>query len=271
MNTDSYFAMGKTHTVCQDYARHGIVTDQSWHRNHPFAIVSDGCSSCPDTDIGARLLAVALANTFNMLDCFDYNLALQRAEASAKALSLSPYSLSATLVTAYMDDTGFLRCAFVGDGCIAVKLKDGTGFMAESDHNGAPKYLAYRAVEGGEANYDAVFSKPRMVRFLEIPGLPLSTLMTEHKLMPSSDEYVTWFDLDPDTVEYVLLLSDGASSFVDAGFAHVPVQDVVAKLMDIKSTAGDFIRRRVKFFLAKECPKLGWQHSDDLGVAGIVL
>src|SRR5215203_2249321 len=48
MNTDCFFNIGATHSVCQDY----VVAS-------PYLILSDGCSSSPDTDIGARLLVKA--------------------------------------------------------------------------------------------------------------------------------------------------------------------------------------------------------------------
>ena len=46
MTSDSFFAIGKAHTVCEDYARDGKIPDTE----RVFAIVSDGCSSSPDTD-----------------------------------------------------------------------------------------------------------------------------------------------------------------------------------------------------------------------------
>ena len=58
-NADAFFSIGKTHMVCEDYARAG--TQQN---GLPYALVCDGCSSSPDTDIGARLLGMAAATTF---------------------------------------------------------------------------------------------------------------------------------------------------------------------------------------------------------------
>lgn len=263
MNSDSYFAIGKTHDVCQDYARHGAVTDmQAWHRDHPYAIVCDGCSGCPDTDVGARLLGIAAEARFIQHDNFDYQDILNRAVNAAAPLGLGPYSLSATLLTAHVTDQGRLRCAFIGDGVIAVRMKDGTGFIAESDHNGAPKYLSYMLAAPGQ--YEDMFPAVRRVVWSQLTEKP--ALCPELAV----DDYVTGFELNADDVELVLLMTDGAGSFIDAEFRRVPVSDVVRRLMDIKSLTGEFVKRRVKFFLTKECPKLGWQHGDDLGVVGII-
>ncbi|HYO91642.1 MAG TPA: hypothetical protein VEQ40_08400, partial [Pyrinomonadaceae bacterium] len=64
MNADSAFLIGATHAVCQDYAVAGNGTPDeraavSNLQANPYVILSDGCSSSPDTDIGARLLVKA--------------------------------------------------------------------------------------------------------------------------------------------------------------------------------------------------------------------
>ena len=56
MTADAYFAIGRTHDVCQDYALASDDVPKTW------ALVSDGCSSSPASDIGARLLGRAAAH-----------------------------------------------------------------------------------------------------------------------------------------------------------------------------------------------------------------
>jgi len=50
MNADSYFEIGSTHLVCQDYALSGLYKDMC------YGIVSDGCSSAENSEIGAQIL-----------------------------------------------------------------------------------------------------------------------------------------------------------------------------------------------------------------------
>jgi hypothetical protein len=56
--TDSYFEIGNTHEVCQDYALSGKLNDNLY-----YAIITDGCSQshkeCGEVDLGARVVAYA--------------------------------------------------------------------------------------------------------------------------------------------------------------------------------------------------------------------
>ncbi|MBC8139363.1 MAG: protein phosphatase 2C domain-containing protein, partial [Fibrella sp.] len=64
--SDAAFAIGKTHKVCQDYALTGDA-----HATIPTVWLSDGCSSSPHTDIGARLLThVALDRVTDLATAF---------------------------------------------------------------------------------------------------------------------------------------------------------------------------------------------------------
>jgi hypothetical protein len=58
MNANHYFSIGKDHAICQDYAISKLIN------NGGCAILSDGCSSSPSTDIGSRLLAMAAYDVF---------------------------------------------------------------------------------------------------------------------------------------------------------------------------------------------------------------
>ena len=55
--SDSYFKIGKTHLICQDYALH----------SEGHISLSDGCSSSPNTDIGSRLLCLINKNNRSLV------------------------------------------------------------------------------------------------------------------------------------------------------------------------------------------------------------
>jgi hypothetical protein len=62
MKADSYFEIGSTHQVCQDYALAYASDDFA------YAIMSDGCTSSLNTDIGARLVSVIARDAINYLN-----------------------------------------------------------------------------------------------------------------------------------------------------------------------------------------------------------
>ena len=56
MNANCAINIGSTHALCQDYALA--------RNDGPYVILSDGCSSSPDTDVGSRLLVKASEKIF---------------------------------------------------------------------------------------------------------------------------------------------------------------------------------------------------------------
>ena len=96
MNADHHFWMGKTHNVCEDYAMSGTSGGVS------YAIVSDGCSSSPDTDFGARILArAALKHIYQAWSLEKYSdSVINTARSGALSLGLPQRALDATLLVA---------------------------------------------------------------------------------------------------------------------------------------------------------------------------
>jgi serine/threonine protein phosphatase PrpC len=236
MNADSTFIIGATHAVCQDYA---VARDA-------YAIVSDGCSASPDTDIGARLLVKAAEQ---LLHTNHDRSALHEAAARlalewAKPINLPPESLDATLLTAFIsDDELLVTCS--GDGVIVAERNDGgLDVHVISFPSGYPFYPAY-------------WHQPdRLDAFLSTSG-PIE--QTRHFRFKTS-EY-----------KYVALVSDGIHSFLNTSqtiTSPVSMAEVLGELVSFKSLHGAFVARRVKRFI-KDCRARGWQHSDDLSIAAI--
>ena len=83
-HADSYFSIGHSHDICQDYAAHSDA--------EPIAVMSDGCSGAPMTDWGARLLV------HNHLKYgLEGDTALHVAKAKTKALEIPVEALYGTL------------------------------------------------------------------------------------------------------------------------------------------------------------------------------
>lgn len=261
MQADCYFTGGTSHKVCQDYARAGrLLLGQA------YAIVSDGCSSSPDTDVGAHLLVLAashrlLTNSQNPIGLWPGECIWNARR--AMPLVLAPTCLDATLLLA-VEDFGKIRIQVAGDGMVVARKQDGTRTVLDFDCGGAPPYLSYCLDDPARREaWIKAYGKVTIRRNFSEDGMV----------------YLPWQEGgDPvyqavfmaDQYDLVLLLSDGVHSFRHRETQEpIPASDVVDRIMDFKTMTGEFLTRRMRAFLGRECRELGWTHYDDVGVAAI--
>src|ERR1043166_8156900 len=95
MNADATINIGSTHAICQDYA---IARGR-------YVVLSDGCSSSPDTDIGARLLVKALDQSLSTATNIEelHKESARIALGWASMLGLPAQSVDATLLSAHVE------------------------------------------------------------------------------------------------------------------------------------------------------------------------
>lgn len=273
MNADSIFTIGATHSVCQDYT----VAENSSTAT-PYVILSDGCSTSPDTDIGARLLIKAAEQILkthqeeepSQLARDASFLALKWAE----TIGLTPQSIDATLLTAYISgDELLVACS--GDGVIVVGSAAGSvDAYSVSYPAGYPLYPAY--VHQPE-RFDALLSTDRSqkeVNHFHSPSID-EPLLLESTF--SSNSITQVFRFRTSDYKYAAVVSDGVHSFLSTdqttlGKRVEPVQmaEVLKELVSFKSLNGAFVARRVKKFL-KDSKSRQWQHADDLSIGVIHL
>lgn len=267
MNSDAHYAIGSSHTVCQDYARAGstqhapgVVSDRC------FALLADGCSSSAHSDLGARFLVCAAIHALTVYgDSIDADWMIGRAAAAADSLSIPRGCLDATLLAAWQRDDGSVQVWAAGDGVVAARRRDGRIETWVIDDGGAPGYLSYRLSEERRALYlREGFGQRRIVHALA------DQVVSEDSL----DAMSPWMlQLDSNVYELIILASDGVTSFerVHAdGREPVAPLKVLEQLLAVKSTRGEFLLRRTRRFLGRFCREENWQHSDDLAVAAIV-
>lgn len=273
VNTDAFFSIGQTHMVCQDYAKAGF------QRNGlPYAVLSDGCSTSKDTDIGARLLCLAAAFNMHWIagnECSFQDresTILEGARQGAMAMSLSPFCLDATLLAAYWTEregkvgTGV---SMRGDGVVVARTRDGKTCIYSVDHEyNAPRYMSYDLDPKRLEGYMKVYGDRSRVRTI-VTGTDIDGTTT------FNGHGEDWFFAASD-YDLVMLLSDGAHTFqerVATGTSRtlvdVPFLGVIDQLLKIKSWTGKFMQRRCHKFLAHFCPAHNWQHTDDFSVAAI--
>lgn len=260
IHTDSYFAMGKTHKVCQDYAA-------THNRDSKMILaVSDGCSSSPDTDFGSRILvrtsiSEALSHEF---DNYTPISIMQQAARVQEELRLSPYSLDATLLLAGFHDDQ-LKIQVFGDGVVLVKFKNGDSTTWEIRvENNAPPYMSYLWDETRLEKYLAAKNKKTVWKSKN--GNPPKEVELEPEKF--------WLELvvSVQEIEAVFLFSDGISSFnrmLNGAWQPIPLQEVLAQITAVKNVNGEFMVRRMRKFLYDFCPKNNWIHEDDVAVAAL--
>lgn len=262
MNSDSAFYIGKTHQVCQDYAKHfpGI------------AVISDGCSSSSNTDWGARLLTLTASQEL-LTSEFNPNSVITKTERHASGLGLETTCLDATLLYALVKDGSYkLRC--FGDGVFAKIRKDGTVEISEIEFSsGAPYYLSYQLSETRLKQYLEKFGFNKIIKQYTILDGKIKNFMVTEDQDPS----ILGFSETGSIKDYVALvvMSDGILSFQQSTttetskvVAPIKIEEVLVQALGFKNYFGSFVQRRMQAF-RKECEKKNWFATDDLSMGAV--
>ena len=250
--TDSYFTIGSTHKVCQDYVLHS-------NNDKPYVILSDGCSTAVDSDFGSRILCKSLQpliykDTYDIHSLLDS--VIRNAHTFSRTMALSDDSLCATLVFSKIQDDAF-KVYSVGDAVIAAQNKNGQIHIIEYEFaSGAPYYLRYELGNKKEeyfnqfgneiyrstyqiGEYKAVINKiPGLISQVDKVKVEFNQIFFE-ETFPLAD----W--------EWVAVMSDGAKSFqqiVSTATTKqnqpVSVLNTLGELLAYKGFFGEFVQRR---------------------------
>lgn len=257
---DVWFTTGASHVVGQDYAVAG--------RGEAGAavVVSDGCSSSPDTDIGARIVARgALAGLVGTGD-FDADRVLAGAAQGAAGLHLPLPSLDATVVWALARPGGAVEVGVCGDGTVAARRRDGVVLVWSVEHPCcAPRYPSYRLDPARARAYEERFGESVVVHHRDRDQRWSSVRFAGECF---------GLTLEADAFDLVLVGSDGLSSFVGpaaGGRGPVGVESVIDRLVAVPHARGRFLARRCRRMWSRELPARRWSHHDDVGVGALAL
>ena len=271
MNADCAFFIGKTHSVCEDYAR----------AQDDCVVLGDGCSSSVDSDIGARLLCSAVCS---LIDDFPqqnngfYGYTLFRADTVRKIMELKKGCLDATLLVANYDS--LRRGVFVstiGDGIRIARLRENGRFLvwARIYPDEYPYYLNYSSDEDRLDDYIKQGHGKCNVLHLVID-------LADGVIDSSVEENVSDWEthkafFDQHLYDLVLIASDGLSHFyksVETSTSrygeNIGLSDVLVRLLAFKNFTKKFVYRRLFRFLS-DCEKDGWYGSDDISLGAIYL
>lgn len=246
MNLDSFFIMGKSHKVCEDYALHSI--------HHNVFGISDGCSSSSNTDFGSRIMLKSFEMSVDDIVSCPTDLTFILHEASREILNafygtLQNNALDATLNVGYETSSGEVEVNLIGDGFIVAHYKDGRFAIYEIDYSeNAPYYLTYMFDSARDIEYKKhIQTKNFSVTTYDKLGNLISK--TEIK---SEQKYEKLFFPKSD-YKSISLFSDGLKTLIpnDPTADRIPLQEVVLQLISFPQTNGEFVKRSCKFFLKK--------------------
>lgn len=290
MNSDTFFTIGSTHNICQDYAHAGNSYKGGFARDSDFkyAIVSDGCSSVPDADFGARLLTKAAAMNMHHFhgDLENFaRIATNNAATFCRALALVPESLCATLLIAAVtqetveeeleDKINYtFKTLVAGDGAVISK-KDNIITLTEYVFpSGAPYYLKYELDRDVKKGYFGQFGKMAEIYTCQISADTGELLNSGSSKQNISEKF--YFEQTLKNCDFVAVASDGLSSFLHhekgaTGIQNIKIdpQKIVKELLEFKGYQGEFVKRRCGRILKKWREANGWHNYDDFGI-GVV-
>lgn len=265
MQADSYFKIGKTHKVCEDYASHK-------GGDQPYLIVTDGCSSATNTDIGSRILTkITEQELYKSYGNYPelFKTILDNSAEIINQLKVPYDALAATLLFAKLDGKTIDVCA-IGDGFILVKYKETLIIKEIKFKTNAPYYLKYKIIN--EESYLKQYPPDAEIHTTIYNGKEKTFTDIEHITLTKEKHWFS-FSIDTENLEFLAITSDGLGSFVkiettNTSRIQVPINpcEVSLNLMNFKNNTGEFLHRRCNK-LFKSYEKEDKYHLDDFSMA----
>ena len=273
---DSHCIIGSSHHNCEDYA---LVGRES---NFSYAIVSDGCSSSKNTDVGARIISYCakqaiieeLTTEYNVTDPNNKSLnddlyesighkTAEMADHIRLQMGLNQDCLDASLLIAIKFDYKFYATVLVyGDGNVIASLNGKKKLISLHYNQNMPHYLSYRLNAARNAVFQTALKSTNQL-VIDIYNDDGSKADIKDMFYFGQDKtYFQFFDVD-----YVAVSSDGMESFMQQNIS-IPLFDMFKKFTDFKNMNGEFIKRRMNA-IERECDKNGIKHYDDISMAAI--
>ena len=247
MNIDSFFTIGKSHKVCEDYA---LCNPEK----HNVFGISDGCSSSKNTDFGSRIMLKAFEHSIDSIVKNPTHIMQYIHVASSKILNsfngtLQSAALDATLNVGFENSSGEIEINVIGDGYIVAVFKNGNYSIYEIDYSdNAPYYITYMFNSARDLEYKKVV---QVKNFNCTTYDKLGNLLNETKTVSNSPYENLFFPKD-DYIS-VSLFSDGLKTLIpnDISADKIPLHEVVNQLITFPQPNGEFVKRKCLSFLKK--------------------
>ncbi len=200
LTCDSFYRIGSTHDVCQDYALAVQHRRDEASATRTLAIVGDGCSGEPHTDIGSRLVLHGTANQWTQVDALldlegwverksievSYGVSVARAACLHVGVPACGVTATTVLIEHHAEAPREVRGAIFGDGAISLRTVDGRLIVVEvvppsTETGSMPAY----------PTYDPIHIAHYLDRTDHVPSRVRLTYMDENGRVVAVD------DLDP--------------------------------------------------------------------------
>jgi serine/threonine protein phosphatase PrpC len=269
INQDVFLKKSDHHKVCQDY----IISGED---PIPYIVLSDGCSSSKNTDVGSRLLAHSFKSLITGNDDYFINLfvagsnqiktiyeivgtyAYKNLPNTVKGLMLDVECLDSTCIISFVLDNKVYTYVY-GDGIIIIRDKDGNiTYRVISFPSSAPFYLSYYGNTNRIDGYINTYGTEKELITNSSGNTTIETYMFDHP--------ITFCD-ELNIGDTFMISSDGLSSFENRKLKERCSLDyILSEMLKFKRFNGTFIECRVHWFL-NNLPKEIF-HTDDLSVGG---
>lgn len=267
-HADSFYTIGHNHIVdgiaCQDYA---LVMNTE--RKGQTLLVADGCSSSPDTDIGARILSHVFKrickdmqlNPRNMKACIAH-----AKEVATMWFALSQECLDVSLVLIqYRPNETNRNDIFVsiyGDGAFFVSQRDfNYEIISVNWDQNAPPYLNYF---NDPERYKALIDSKQAGKVVTEMGDSFDSVKSvlSHEITIEDSLYgrVSYVYSSEDVL-FISAMTDGIEQI-----GSLPKFDAACKFNDFKNVTGNFVKRRAIKVL-KDLGKENHFPKDDFSIA----
>lgn len=269
VNVGHCFEIGSTHLVCQDYCLSGSFEKEN--KTYYYGILSDGCSSSKNTDVGSRLLTF---HSLNILKTFPdeiisglfkldriKDLILKQIEVNNLFKDLINENVYDATLLMFLSDEDSVRVMTFGDGNVYC-LSDNIICDTYEYESNAPLYISYylnnRRYEGymnsfGDKGFSIKGNNPQEMNCKDSYQDYLFKMENRFKLA---------------------LFSDGLSTFrysanSEKQLVSISISDSFDRYLAFPQVFGNFVERNFNFN-KKANIKKSIEHFDDLSCVSLV-
>lgn len=257
--------IGNSHLDNQDYSVIGEFEYSG--KEYSYAIVSDGCSSSKNSEIGSMILSTVtqklLKSGLLTHDLLKTNIP-EHSRMVLEQLGMSNFSiLDATLIVLLINKTdNNFSVYFFGDGFIKIEYKDQTIIKGLEYSLNSPNYISYNLTPD-RLN---TFSNTEQELIVKTYNININDEYTSKKEVKKSTDSVV-FNYSLEGVKTITIMTDGVESLKNID-TNEPVDavNVIQSITEFKNFGGAFLTRRFNAF-KRNVLKGSTVHQDDLTMA----